>query len=256
VAGLIHDVSHSAFSHCVDYILDEGSEKEHNHQDNIFRDFVNKTEIPSIFDKYNIDTNYILNEHNFPLLERSLPDLCADRLDYSLRQALTEKEKSQNEINSFLENLVVENDYWVFKNFEIAYEYTRLFFKLNTDYFASFNAAKMFRTVGDLMKYALEKEYINKDDLYTTDQQVLNKIKKNINKDPELKLLFDRMDGKIKITNNPDNCDAQVFCKSRIVDPLCKYNGKIRKVSEIDTNWKKIVEKELKPKAYFIKFEK
>jgi len=35
VAGLIHDVSHSAFSHCIDYILDAGSEKEHNHQDNM-----------------------------------------------------------------------------------------------------------------------------------------------------------------------------------------------------------------------------
>jgi len=28
IAGLIHDVSHSAFSHCVDYALDEGSEEK------------------------------------------------------------------------------------------------------------------------------------------------------------------------------------------------------------------------------------
>ncbi|MDR3559265.1 MAG: hypothetical protein P4L58_02590, partial [Candidatus Pacebacteria bacterium] len=40
IAGLIHDVSHSAFSHAVDYALFEGSEKEHNHQDNYFEEFV------------------------------------------------------------------------------------------------------------------------------------------------------------------------------------------------------------------------
>ena len=49
IAGLIHDVSHSAFSHCVDYVLDEGSEKEQSHQDNVFEDFVLKSEIPAIF---------------------------------------------------------------------------------------------------------------------------------------------------------------------------------------------------------------
>ncbi len=48
IAGLIHDVSHSAFSHCIDYVLDSGSETEHNHQDNLFADFIRKTEISAI----------------------------------------------------------------------------------------------------------------------------------------------------------------------------------------------------------------
>ncbi|NQV13734.1 MAG: HD domain-containing protein [Parcubacteria group bacterium] len=46
IAGLIHDVSHSAFSHCVDYALAAGSQKEQNHQDNVFDAFVRQTEIP------------------------------------------------------------------------------------------------------------------------------------------------------------------------------------------------------------------
>ena len=48
MAGLIHDISHSAFSHCIDYVLDIGSQKEQNHQDNIFEEFVKKSQIPSI----------------------------------------------------------------------------------------------------------------------------------------------------------------------------------------------------------------
>jgi HD superfamily phosphohydrolase len=75
IAGLIHDASHSAFSHCIDYILDSGSEKEHNHQDNLFDNFIRKTEIPEIIKKYGFDLDYILNDKNFPLKERGLPDL-------------------------------------------------------------------------------------------------------------------------------------------------------------------------------------
>ena len=66
IAGLIHDVSHSAFSHCIDYVLDSGSEKEHNHQDNLFDSFIRKTEIPDIIKKYGFDLEYILNDDNFP----------------------------------------------------------------------------------------------------------------------------------------------------------------------------------------------
>lgn len=45
IAGLIHDVSHSAFSHCIEYVLESGSGKEHGHQNRIFADFVRKQEL-------------------------------------------------------------------------------------------------------------------------------------------------------------------------------------------------------------------
>ena len=59
IAGLIHDVSHACFSHCIDYVLTEGSQKKHSHQDNIFVEFVRKTEIPGILKKYQISSKYI-----------------------------------------------------------------------------------------------------------------------------------------------------------------------------------------------------
>ena len=64
------------------------------------------------------------------------------------------------------------------------------------------------------------------------------------------------MNNKVKFKNNPNDYDAQVFCKSRVVDPLCDHNGEIKRVSEIDASWKAVMENELKPKEYFIKFER
>ncbi len=114
IAGLIHDVSHSAFSHCVEYILEVGSEKEHNHQDNLFDSYVRKTEIPEIINKFSFDLEYILNDKNFPLKEKKLPDLCADRIDYSLKTAVIFGELNERDKNYLLENLTTENNNWVY----------------------------------------------------------------------------------------------------------------------------------------------
>ena len=256
IAGLIHDVSHSAFSHCIDYVLDVGSEKEHNHQDNFFDVYIRKTQIPEIIEKYGFDPDYIFNDKNFPLEEKELPDLCADRIDYSLRTATIFKVINEQDKKYILKNLIGERTNWLFKDLKSAKKYARLFFKLNKIYYAGLDSAVMFRTVGDWLKYALQKGYIEKDDLYTTDKIVTAKINKYLDKDEYLKLLWDRMNKKIKTTNNPKNYDAQVYCKSRIVDPLFSDKGVVKRVSEAEPSWKDTVQRELKPKRYFLKFEK
>ena len=256
IAGLIHDVSHSAFSHCIDYVLDVGSEKEHNHQDNFFDAYVRTTQIPEIIKKYGFDPDYIFNDKNFPLQEKELPDLCADRIDYSLKTATLFKVISEQEKNYILKNLTTKDNNWIFKNFKSAEKYAKLFSKMNSIYYAGLDSAVMFRTVGDFLKHGLEKGYIEENDLYTTDKKVLEKMTRHLKKEKYLKLLWERMNGKIKITNNPKNYDAHVFCKSRIVDPLFINNGKTRRVSDANPGWAKTVKTELKPKQYFLKFGK
>ena len=254
IAGLIHDVSHSAFSHCIDYVLDAGSEKEHNHQDNVFDEFVRKSEIPEILKKYDLNLEYILDDKNFPLKEKDLPDLCADRIDYSLRTATVFREIENGKY--FIDNLLAENGQWIFKDFESAEKYAKLFLKLNTDYYSGLPSAVMFRTVGDYLRYSLSKNYISETDLYTTDKVVLGKIEPYIKTDSKLSLLFDRMNNKIGFRNDPNDYNGKVFCKSRVVNPLCWYKGKIKRVSEIEPSWNDIIEQESKPKEYFLKFDK
>ena len=254
IAGLIHDVSHSAFSHCIDYVLDTGSEKEHNHQDNVFDEFVRKSEIPKILKKYNFGLEYILDDKNFPLKEKDLPDLCADRIDYSLRNAVVFGEIENGKY--FIDNLTTKDGKWILKKFESAKKYAELFLKLNTDYYSGLPSAVMFKTVGDYLRYALSKNYISETDLYTTDKIVLGKIEPHIKIDSKLSLLFDRMNNKIGFKNNPTNYDGKVFCKSRVVNPLCWHNGKIKRVSEIERSWADIIKQESRPKEYFLKFAK
>ena len=256
IAGLIHDVSHSVFSHCIDYVLDSGSHTEQNHQDNIFNEFVRKSDIPAILKNHSFDLDYILDDKNFPLKEKDLPDLCADRIDYSLREIVNYGKSDNIYIDSILDNLIIRDKSWIFKNLESAKKYAESFRIMNNEFWAGNISALMFITVGGYLKHALEEKYISENDLYTTDKEIIDKINIFLDKDERLKLFWDRMNNKISFSFNRKDYDCSVLCKSRIVDPLCIYNGNVLRVSEIDKSWKNIVEKESKPKEYHIKFER
>ena len=254
IAGLIHDVSHSVFSHCIDYVMEEGSEQDHNYQDNIFKQYIFQTEIPVVLKKYGFSPEYIAEESNFPLQEKELPDLCADRLDYSLRGLVAYGEAAAEDVRKILNNLTIIDNYWVFKNKEVAEQYARWYLALNRKYYSGIQTAVMFRTTADYLKHALNKKYITHSDLYTTDDYVLNKINKYLNQDDKLAGLWRRMNRGEGYENNKNDYEAHVFCKSRVVDPLIKQSHKIIRLSEIKPQWREIVKQEIRPKEYFLKF--
>ena len=256
ISGLIHDVSHTVFSHCADYmLLDTHSEKTQSHQDNVFSSFVRSSEIPKILANHSIDIDKILDDSRFPLKERPLPDLCADRIDYSLRSALLYGVCAADQVERLLQGLHTDGYLWFFDSFQCAQAYASLFSQLNATYWSGLGSALMFRTVGDCLRYAKERGYLSSEDLYATDEEVLQKIRAHLNEDPRLRQLFDRMNNRCPVHVDEDTYEAVVYCKSRVVDPLCRHNGSLFRLSELDPSWTATVEQESAPKAYFLRFE-
>lgn len=83
VAALLHDVSHTALSHVIDYMFDRALAQDFH--DDEKANYVRQTEIPAICDRYGFDLAAVLDERRYPLLEQPQPRLCADRADYTLR---------------------------------------------------------------------------------------------------------------------------------------------------------------------------
>ena len=253
ISGLLHDVSHSAFSHCIDYVFKKRNAEKQSHQDDIFDSHIRKTEIPKILKKHKINLNYILNDKNFSLKEKKLPDICADRIDYFLRDAMCFKIISKKDADYFIENLEVKNGRWFFRNYKSARKFSRCFHEINRKYYSGLPTALMFRTVGNCLGYALEKGYISEKDLYETDSYVISKIKKNIVKDDKLDNLWKKMNKKIEYKFSRSS-GMKVICKSRAIDPFFIKDGKLLKVSDVDKKWKDVVKKDSKPKGYFVEF--
>lgn len=256
VAWLIHDISHWTFSHCLDYVFDEWNQKKQNHQDNIFEKFLKNTNIPSILGKYWLNIEYILDDKKNPLKEKNLPDLCADRIDYSIRDVIHCNKIPIEKGKEILNSLNIVDNNWIFHDFDVSKEYAKLFFDMDNRYWSWIEAAVMFVTASEFLKYAWNKWYIERYDFYTTDKEVLDKITKYLDSDESLKLLWDRMNNKIPFENNPNNYNRSVFCKTRIVDPLFMKGWKIARLSDEDIERKDVMMNKNKAKEYFIKFAK
>jgi HD superfamily phosphohydrolase len=84
IAGLLHDVAHTTFSHVIDWLYHKTGTEDS--QDNEQASYVMKSEIPAILKKHRYDPEHISHHTSFSLLDREVPDLCADRIDYSVRQ--------------------------------------------------------------------------------------------------------------------------------------------------------------------------
>ena len=254
IAGLLHDISHSVFSHTIDYIVHDGSGEYQCHQDKILPNYLKNSSIAKILEKYKFDINRLIDDSNFPLKENELPDICADRIDYSLRGFLVFNIVPKEVVDYFLRHLKASSNRWFFDDLQSAERYANLFKELNSIYYSGPQSAHMFRTTAEYLKRALDYGYINDEDLYTTDTAVLNKIKTHHNRDLILQKLFLRMENKVRWEINKDNYDFHVLCKSRAIDPFYQVGESFKRVSESNPNWKQIVTYELKPKEHFIKF--
>ena len=69
IAGLLHDVSHTAFSHVIDFVLKNESEDFH---EEIFEETIMDSEIPSILKQYGYSIEEII-QGDHSLLEQPLP---------------------------------------------------------------------------------------------------------------------------------------------------------------------------------------
>lgn len=255
VSGLLHDVSHSAFSHTIDYALSSSNQAAQSYQDDIHEDYIKRTILPIILKKYNFSVEDILDDTRHPLKENNLPDLCADRIDYILRGGIAYGVLSFAEAQGFLNALVAKDGRWIFCDYEKARKFAEVFRRINHSYYSNIETALMFRTTGDWMAYALEKKYISLSELYTTDDEVIEKINGFVETDGHLRKLWERMNRKVKYSLEETRAERSTVCKSRMVDPLCFVDGVIRRVSDVDPKWGCIIEEESQPKKYSIIFE-
>src|SRR3989338_7468896 len=81
VAGLTHDVSHTAFSHIIDWVV--GSTAKEDFQDSNHRNYIYTSKLNEVFLKHGFDPEKLAVHYHYTLLEQDSPALCADRIDYA-----------------------------------------------------------------------------------------------------------------------------------------------------------------------------
>lgn len=173
IAGLLHDLSHTAFSHVGDYVYGHQNEDFHEQQ---FERLLLNSEIPQILDRFGYHVEQILHG-TFGILERELPDLCADRLDYTLRDALYTGIISRTEALQFLNAVTVRDNRIVVPSEIHASWINAVFEKLNAQFFNDPVNLYANHQLAKIIKLQLEDGRLKAEDLFKDDVYVLNKIR-------------------------------------------------------------------------------
>lgn len=238
IAALLHDVSHTAFSHVIDYVLEQ---KEENYHEMIYEQIVTQSSIPHILTSAGLNwRDILLDESQWTLLEQSAPHLCADRVDYTLRDLYVCGEITLQEVHTFLDQLVVFNGQMACSNLSAAEWFVDAYYREVIGFFM--NPLNMFGNyqLTEIIKLALQKDILSIEDFLKQDDDVVRLLKNAGDSSIEgmLSALFNS-----KAETGTASCyDVYQTTKMRWVDPLVIGSDGAAPVSQLSLTAKRAIE--------------
>lgn len=242
LAGLLHDVSHTVFSHLGDHIFNHKSDRN-SYQDDIHEWFLRRYNIDRILAKYDIPLGEVLHKKgSFAMLERDLPDLCADRIEYNLRGGVVEGLITFDEARIILDALRFERGEWFFLDKDAAVKFAKIPLFLTVHEWGSAGNHLVYSLVASAIRRALELQVITFDEIhFSTDdiiwERLMNAtdsvIRQNIDRALNFKSLYEVLD-------NAAAADTVFNVKFRGVNPLVlTLQGTLKRLTDIDHEFAK-----------------
>lgn len=226
VAGLLHDISHTAFSHAVDFVV---SSEEQDHHERLKPQFLERPDIVAALKTLGFAPSEFFDDSIYPLLERPLPWLCADRLDYFFRDGLACGAATPEAVARFLAHLVVIDQTIAFTSIDVAREAVALFAVMNRDWWASAVEAYIYNEFADALRLAFHQKILRRDDLLHDDKTVMDRLLAS--QSPQIAEKLDRI-----LNFRPDSIEGyvpKVAPKIRWLDPPVQVGSSFRRLSEL-----------------------
>lgn len=226
VAGLLHDISHTAFSHAVDFIV---SSEEQDHHEELKPEFLERPDMVAALATLGFRPEEFFDDSIYPLLERPLPWLCADRLDYFFRDGLACGAATHEAVERFLDHLVVIHRTIAFTTVEVAREAVELFAVMNREWWASPTEAYIYNEFADALREAFRLGILRREDLYQDDQTVMTRLQASDS--PGIAAKLDHV-----LHFRPESLEGyvpRVTPKIRWLDPPVPVGSSYRRLSEL-----------------------
>jgi uncharacterized protein len=238
IAGLLHDISHKAFSHVYDWIVKDHTKSGdmEDAQDNLHKSYLDKSSIKKLLIEFHLAPYEVFDLDKYKLLDSEIPYLCADRIDYSLRSL------SPKFARKVLSTLVVRDSRIVCDDPGVANEYAYKFLDLQNNEWGLSEAVVRYYHFSEILKLAIKHNVLTINDFDLDDTTLVNKII-----DSGLDILLDKLhilETSIKILNTDSTSKKIVYKKFRHIDPevLEPKDNKIVKLSSYDLEFKEILE--------------
>lgn len=246
VAGLLHDASHTVFSHTTDFLFMGGMNKG-AYQDTIHHEFLEKYGAKEILERYGLTVSDIIPHlAHFRMLEQSSPALCADRIEYIIHAGDLENILSPEEIKEIHQSLHFKDGDWYFDDVNMAEKFANISLDQTVKTWGSPQAVLTPQLIGKAIAHLLETKIISRDDIHynLNDQQLWDLLDKS--KDPivqELVTHAKEIDTRFRLLTDTDikqNIPHEILhTKFRGVDPFVRINGQNHLLTTLSPSYNK-----------------
>ena len=229
VAALLHDVSHTAFSHVIDYVVRSQAQ---NYHDVVKADYVAGTSLPGLLAAHDLDWQQVIQEDRYPLLEQPAPALCADRLDYFLRDALDLGLATPAECQWALDHLVVRDGRIMVDDLTVAGWIAETYLRVDDGSWSDFREVGLYELAAQAIRRGLELGVITEADFWGTDAAVWAILQHA--EDARLQELLALVSPETRFVWDADQPDFMLKTKIRTLDPDVAINGQACPLSALD----------------------
>ena len=226
-AGLLHDISHTAFSHVTDELFGAPDLA----QDQRHRSFLLGSDVSKILYMHGLDPEEVADIEKHGLLEREPPRLCADRVDYSLREFAPRLNGNRERL---LRSLTVFDGRLVFDNREMAEYFAFRYLNTHMHKVASVEKTVRQHLFAQALRAALEESVISVEDLFHDDEHVLRKLTSS--RSPRIAATLGLLSRKLKLEEDEDG-QIKLPRRVRYVDPEFLEEGRPVRLSKVNKKY-------------------
>ena len=238
LAGLLHDISHTSFSHLVDWVM--GDKTREDFQDKNHALYLKNSSLSSLLHKHGFSPERIANHHHYTLLELPAPHLCADRVDYAMREF--QDWANPAIVERCCANLASHHERLVFTEKETAQQFAYGFMKLQHEHWGGGEYMLRWQLFSEVLRHALNSGMLTPADFFTNDERVLATLEEA--REPAIRSRLALLRGTLRYRVDTSTPTYHFRKKFRFIDPAYLDNDNVKQLSEHDADYRRFLDKE------------
>ena len=235
IAGLLHDVSHTIFSHVGDWIFNQQNQ-ETDYQTLTHCDYLEKSGLATILRKHGYTPETLLpKQEYFPALEQPLPTLCADRLDYNIQGAFHQGFITHQEAIHLSHEIQFIDGEWISNEHDLLKKLVRFSLFMTQDCWGNGTNYVLSMWLANAILQGLNIGTLTIEQIrFGTDQEIWNYLL--ISDDPLIQKNMQMIQRPFDYHcfTNKEEANLFITCKFRGIDPLILINDKRVRLTTTD----------------------
>ncbi len=241
VAALLHDVSHTVFSHVGDHLFNSGYQyKKSSYQDDMHEWFLEQSGIAALLNNHKmLSACSCAAKHKQPCFDQELPNLCADRIEYNLHGGLIDGLLTVEEVSAIIQALRFEDGQWYFVDQQLAKKFALVSLQLSEQRWGGPWNGFLDSCASQALKRALALNLVTKEEIhFSIDDDVWQKLLASTDADIQRYLARMHHYQHAYRISSPEESDMHIRGKFSGTDPFIKTDNGLVRLSALDNKYR------------------